>query len=368
MHAQVLAIHQRLVGSDLRAHRHYRTIGSLLGVLVHLTTVGLLVAAAWIWTTGAFVIAKVILTVLLVVIAWEMRPRLGERNLESALTRRDAPSCFSVLDEVAWVTASRPPHYVVVAADVNASYGRSGLRGPRVLTIGLPLWNALTDGERLALLGHECGHDVNGDLRSSVVVGTAINTLWGWASLLRPTRPKRSIGRASVSLFSIAELLVPLALLPVSVLVGLLALGLGRVAARSGQRAEYQADDLAALAAGTDAAVSLMEACLVAERSIESMRITLRADRQADVWARQRELMASLPEGQRERWRRLAARELHRTDASHPPTLLREDMLRSRPHRSPVLDPRALAIDAMTTELFTRRDDVSRRLRDDAPG
>jgi Zn-dependent protease with chaperone function len=185
---------------------------------------------------------------------------------------------------------------------------------------------------------------------------------------LRPTRRKRGIGRSSVSLFSLAELLVPLLLLPLSVVTGLLALGLGRLAARSGQRAEYQADDLAAVTAGTDAATSLMEASLVAERSIESMRIMLRADREADVWARQRELMASLPEGQRERWRRLAARELHRTDASHPPTLLREDMLRSRPQRPPALDPGALAMDAMTTELFTRRDDVSRRLRDDAPG
>jgi Zn-dependent protease with chaperone function len=298
MNARVLAIHQRLLGSDLRADRHDRAIGAFLGVLVHLTTLAL----------------------------------------------------------------------VVVSAGVNASFGRSGLRGPRVLTLGLPLWNVLTDRERLAVLGHECGHEVNGDIRSLVVVRTAINALSEWAGLLRPTRRKRGIGRSSVSLFSLAELLVPLLLLPLSVVTGLLALGLGRLAARSGQRAEYQADDLAAVTAGTDAATSLMEASLVAERSIESMRIMLRADREADVWARQRELMASLPEGQRERWRRLAARELHRTDASHPPTLLREDMLRSRPQRPPALDPGALAMDAMTTELFTRRDDVSRRLRDDAPG
>jgi Zn-dependent protease with chaperone function len=368
MNARVLAIHQRLLGSDLRADRHYRAIGAFLGVLVHLTTLALVVAAGWIWTTGTFVVAKVILTVLLVVIAWEMRPRLHTAEPDSALTRNDAPSSFRVLDEVARVTTSRAPDLVVVSAGVNASFGRSGLRGPRVLTLGLPLWNVLTDRERLAVLGHECGHEVNGDIRSLVVVRTAINALSEWAGLLRPTRRKRGIGRSSVSLFSLAELLVPLLLLPLSVVTGLLALGLGRLAARSGQRAEYQADDLAAVTAGTDAATSLMEASLVAERSIESMRIMLRADREADVWARQRELMASLPEGQRERWRRLAARELHRTDASHPPTLLREDMLRSRPQRPPALDPGALAMDAMTTELFTRRDDVSRRLRDDAPG
>jgi Zn-dependent protease with chaperone function len=327
----------------------------------------LVLFGVWVWTTGAFVVAKVILSVLIAVVAWEVRPRLRKADLDNALSRADSPCSFAVLDAVAAVTKSRAPDVIAVSADVNASWGHAGLRGPRVLTIGLPLWNALGDDERVALLAHECGHDVNGDIRSLIIAGTAIDTLHSWAWLLRPTQRRLRIGGGGLSLFSIAELFVPVLLLPLSVLMGLLAVGLARVAARSGQRAEYQADDLAAVAAGTDAAVALLDQTLVAERTVESMRITSRADREADVWVRQRQLVASIPHGQRERWRRLAGREQHRTDASHPPTLLREDMLRSRPSRPRAIDAVTLPLAGMTAELFTRRDDINRRLRDDAP-
>ena len=89
------------------------------------------------------------------------------------------------------------------------------------------------------------------------------------------------------------------------------------------------------------------------------MRITSRADREADVWARQRALVGSVPAGQRERWRRLAAREQHRIDRTHPPTLLRVDMLRSRELRAAALQPAELPLASMTAELFTRRDAVA---------
>lgn len=365
--ARVLAAHRRLLGSDLSADGRYRVLGAALAVLVHLADVGLLVVAGWLWTTNAFVFVKVVLTVLLLLIAWEVRPRLRTPKLDAALTRGTAPASFAVLDQVARVTASRPADFVVVAADVNASFGRNGWRGPHVLTIGLPLWNALTDDQRLAMLGHESGHDVNGDLRSSILVGTAINALRAWSWLLQPTGRKRAIGRSSFSVFSIAELLVPLLLLPLSVVMGALAIGLFRLAARSGQRAEYQADDLAAVVAGSDAAMAMLDQLLVAERTLESMQTTLRADRQADVWTRQRDLTASIPGSQRERWRRVAARQLHRSDAGHPPTVLRVEMLRSRPRRDAALQASDLPLAAMTEELFTRRSAIERTLRDSAP-
>ena len=365
--ARVLAIHRRLLGSDLTADGRYRVLGSVVAVLVHLADVGLLAVAGWLWTTSAFVFMKVVLSVLLLLIAWEVRPRLRTPKLDAAMTRGTAPASFAVLDQVARVTASRPADFIVVSADVNASFGRNGWRGPRVLTIGLPLWNVLTDDQRLALLGHESGHDVNGDIRSLIVVGTAIDALRGWSWLLQPTGRKWGIGRSSFSVFAIAELLVPLLLLPLSVVMGAMAVGLSRLAARSGQRAEYQADDLAAVVAGSDAAMAMLDQLLVAERTLESMQITLRADRQADVWTRQRDLTASIPDSQRERWRRVAARQLHRSDAGHPPTLLRVAMLRSRPRRDAALRASDLPLAAMTEELFTRRTAVERTLRDSAP-
>ena len=373
MHARVLANHQRLLGTGLRASSARRSAGMVLATLVHLVTVLLVVVAGWIWTTSAFPVAKAIATVLLVTVAWEVRPRFGRLPTgDNVLTRAAAPSSFAVLDEVARATGSRTPEVLVVSADFNASVGRVGLRGRRVMTIGLPLWVALGDQQRLAALGHECGHEVNGDLRSTLLVGTAIESLHRWAWLLlpdaRPARRRASVGAggAMSSIFLVAEYLVPVVLLPLSATVGLLAVGLERIAARSGQRAEYRADELAAVTAGTDTAVSTLGQFFGAEHCMQAMFVALRSDRDADVWAAERRFVQSVTQAQRERWRRLASRAQHRTDASHPPTLLRQEMLLSRPKLPSVVDVAPHLLAAMSAELTSFEPMVARRLRDAA--
>jgi Zn-dependent protease with chaperone function len=241
--------------------------------------------------------------------------------------------------------------------------------GQRVLIIGLPLWNALRDQQRLALLAHECAHDVIRDLRSGLLVGTAIDTLRRWAWLLYPDlranqRSWAASGAPSSALVMLAEFLAPLILLPLSGTVGLLAAGLHRIAARSGQRAEYRADELAATVAGTDASIELLDQFLAGDASVRSMQTALRGNPNADIWARQRAFLAAIPASQRERWRRLAGREQHRTDASHPPTLLRQDMLNSREHKSPRLQASPEALQLVTTELFSRGEVITREIRD----
>jgi len=140
MHARVLANHQRLLGTDLHSSGARRVGGAALALLVHLVTVLLIVAAAWIWTTAAFPVAKAIATVLLLIVAAEVRPRLGRiPRGDNVLTRDSAPASFAVLDEVARSTGSRTPNVLVVSPDFNAATGRAGLRGKQVLTIGLPL-------------------------------------------------------------------------------------------------------------------------------------------------------------------------------------------------------------------------------------
>lgn len=372
MHARVLAIHARLRDGELTGRGRARVLATTLAVLVHLTTLVLVAAGVLVWTTGTFVLVKVIVTVLVATIAWELRPRRHRPKLTHALTRDQAPHAFAVLDAVARVTAAHPPDVIVPTGDFNASYSGAGLRGPRVLTIGLPLWNALDDRERLALLGHECGHDVNGDVRAGFVVGTAMNALALWAWLLRPdgraTRRTHARPRTSGDLFTFAEFLVPVILLPLTTVVGLLALGLGRLAALSGQRAEYRADELSAITAGTDAAVSLLDQTLLADLALTSISAALRSDRNADIWPSQRAFLASVPASQRERLRRAAARDSHRTDASHPPTLLRQDMLTARPAQNPRLQPDADLLRAMTDELFAHSDAIVREMYDAAAG
>jgi len=371
----VIANHQRLLGTDLHASGARRVVGSAIAVLVHLVTVLLAVGAVWIWSTDAFAVVKVIATVLLLIIAWEVRPRLGHvPSGDNVLTRATAPACFAVLDEVARATGSRTPDVLVASPDFNASIGRAGVHGRQVLTIGLPLWEALDSRQRLAVLGHECGHEVNGDIRSTLLVGTAIESLHRWTWLLRPdvrTTRRRwrfgSAGSGSTSLFVFVEYVVPLVLLPLSLTIAALAVGLGRIAARSGQRAEYRADELAAVAAGTDATVSTLGAFFGAEHCMNAMHLALRNDRNVDVWAAERRFVGSVTPAQRERWRRLAAREEHRTDASHPPTLLRQQMLLSRPDVTGKADVPPQLLDAMAGELTALEPTVAQLLRADAP-
>ena len=373
MHARVLANHARLLGTDLHASGARRLVGGVLALLVHAVTVALVIVAGWLWTTPAFVVAKVIGSVLLLSIAWEVRPRLGRTpEGDNVLTRATAPGCFAVIDAVGRATGSRAPDHLVVSPEFNASVGRAGWRGRRVFIVGLPLWEALDDPQRIATLGHECGHEVNGDIRSTVLVGTAIESLHRWAWLLRPdvraTRRRSSVGAggATTSLLLIAEYLVPLVLLPLSVTVGLLAVGLARIGARSGQRAEYRADALAAVAAGTDAAVSTLDQFFGADQCMQAMLVAFRGDRDADVWAAERRFLQAVTPAQRERWRRLAAREQHRTDASHPPTLLRQEMLLSRPSVAAKVDLAPGMLAAMTDELTAFEPQMARRLRDAA--
>jgi Zn-dependent protease with chaperone function len=369
MHARVLANHDRLRRSDLRADGGSGWIAGVLAVAVHLTTLISAAIAVWVWTTGTLLGLKVFVSLLLAGIAWEVRPRLWRPRLDDALTRATAPAAFALVDEVAGVAGSRPPDRIVISDEFNASYGRAGIRGHRVLVIGLPLWNALEDQQRLALLAHECAHDVNRDLRSGLLVGTAIDTLRRWAWLLHPDlRPNQRAwavsGAPSSALVMLAEFLAPLILLPLSATVGSLAVGLHRLAARSGQRAEYRADELAAAVAGTHASIELLEQFLAGDASVRSMQTALRANPNADIWARQRAFLAGIPAIQRERWRRIAGREQHRTDASHPPTLLRQDMLNSREHKLSRLTANPETFQAVSAELFSRSAVITREIHD----
>ncbi|WP_328822533.1 M48 family metalloprotease [Micromonospora rubida] len=70
---------------------------------------------------------------------------------------------------------------------LNAYATAVGPRRRRVLCLGLPLWGSLPAQERVALLGHELGHFVNGDPRRSLLT-PAFTMLGAAADLLRPVR------------------------------------------------------------------------------------------------------------------------------------------------------------------------------------
>jgi Zn-dependent protease with chaperone function len=269
------------------------------------------------------------------------RPRRGKaERLE--VSRDAAPSLYGLIDEVAAAVGAPPVTIVQIDSRFNASYG-SPRRGEKVLSLGLCLWSALDSQERVALLGHELGHAVNGDLRRLVVVRRAIFSLWMWQILLTPARSltrRRGQRSRDDALVRLAEYLTPVIMLPFAFAISLLRAGLDLISSRNGQRSEYYADELAARTGGSDAAVSLTEEQLAGETCTRAMTRAVKFTAGADPWPAVREQVLATPQAEWERLRRVARRRLSRIDVSHPPTQLRADLLRARPVREPsvVLD------------------------------
>ncbi|MBI5103684.1 MAG: M48 family metallopeptidase [Solirubrobacterales bacterium] len=80
------------------------------------------------------------------------------------------PRLFEVLRDVAREAGDEPPDAVYLAHDVNASVTEHGRPRRRVLLLGLPLLQALTVDELRAVVAHEHGHYVGGDLRAAAWV------------------------------------------------------------------------------------------------------------------------------------------------------------------------------------------------------
>jgi Zn-dependent protease with chaperone function len=221
----------------------------------------------------------------------------------------------------------------VVTPDVNASFGRAGWRRRPVLAIGLPLWNVLTPAHKLALLGHELGHDVNQDARRSLPLATAVDALAGWQTLLRPSslhQHRPAPWTPEGALVACLEQITQLLLVPLHALVTAIGTGADRLALRSGQSAEYRADRFAAQVAGLDAVEGLLTCLLLADLVQGALRrAAIRGE--ADIWAAQRAAMAAVPADQLDRYERIGRRRLQRIDVSHPPTHYRLDLIRTLP-------------------------------------
>lgn len=251
-----------------------------------------------------------------------MRPRLAHRKLKPTFGfgRAEAPCLYALLDRCCAELGCRVPDRISIGADFNASTWRAGLAQRRVLRLGAPLWTVLTGPEQLALLGHELGHQVNGDTTRTLLASSAWRSLSEWTSLFHPDRVQGSgpgtgslrrggpIGLASDMLGPLFILLLTLPFFGIA--VGLRAV-LTRLQLRCGQRAEYLADELGARLAGTEAALSLH--CKMVLRA--SLPIFVRARRggpvkadPATLWTDFSAYVDSMPENEFQRRLLAAAR------------------------------------------------------------
>ena len=316
----------------------WRVVGQIAAVLVHLATLILLAGAVFVGLSSLLTLLKVLIMIVLVGFAFEVRPRVGKSPKGKEVSEDQAPVLWSLVRELCIKVGARVPDAIFVNDKFNAGFGMIGLRRRRCLVVGYPLWNVLRPDERVALLGHELAHDINRDLRASVLVGTALGSINRWLRLLSvaprfsPTvnLARRRVNSRTSAVANIEMVLVPIALAPLFGAVALLGTMLRAISERAGQRAEYLADDLSCAVAGTAATKGLLEKVLVAKSCIQALASASRQG-ETDLWRSERDFVDSIPDYEMTRRRLVAASRLFNAESRHPPTDLRIRLVEARP-------------------------------------
>lgn len=337
-----------------------------VALLVHAVTVLLFGFGAYVLITGIPRVSTILIGAALIAVGLLLRPHFGKLDRGSVtVTRHNAPALFGLTDAVARSLGARPAEVIVVNGAFNAAHGKVGLRRRPVLWIGLALWNVLSGPERVALLGHEFGHQVNGDPTRGFITGTALRTLSDWYRLLHP----RFRWKRTRSFFDFAELIgssIAIAVIrAVGFLVGRLLRFEASLVFQSHQMAEYYADALAAQVGSADAAADCIDRLHLARPCTQAVVYAARRGTD-DVWQAEREFVAKLPPKEFERLRRVDARHGTAIDSTHPPTGYRVALLRRLPSGSAAVTVTDADSQKIDKELRDARARVSERIHNRA--
>lgn len=365
----------RRLHADVLGHPHGRqdriaaVLAWSLAAVIHLLTIGLVAGAiAWLALSASVPTPiRILVAVFGLGVAAFVQPFRRHPPSGPVLVRAAAPELFALTDDVAAALRAPTVEHIVLGSDYNAAYLKLAVRKPAI-AIGLALWAALEPAERVALLGHELGHRINADLRRDLVINGALATLASWQLLLFPAQTiwksrGGPVRPATVLMHVVEQVLAPLILIPPFLVVQAIGAGLATLVQRQAERCAYYADDLAATAAGTSAAVGLVEKLLVDEGCWRVVVQTLRFQQDADPWQPVGDYVRAIPPAEWERLRLVARKQLKRIDSAHPPTQFRADVLRDRPQRLGLVVLPAARAAVIEAELAQARTDLAGDLR-----
>lgn len=314
----------------LRPTIHLSTILAFgIATVVHGIALGSAILGAWIIINAWPNVWLGLIGALCLAIAWFFRPRFAKLGGE-ILVREQYPAVYRLADQVAEALNSPKVDGIVIGSWFNASFSRVGVRQKRIVNLGLPLWTILDAQERVALLGHELAHGVNGDPVRSFFVGTAIDSLVTWHRYLTPTR-LNTVGGRFIRRAGLEDVVAAIILWPLSALAWLAAYALSHLLWRESQRAEYLADYLAATISGARAAVSMLDKLHFGSTFPFTVNVLL-SEARGSFLADYRQRIAATPAREVERMKRIGRLEGARLSATHPPTAYRMEFLAAR-HR-----------------------------------
>lgn len=330
----------------------------VLATVVHLFTIGLVALGVWVLLIGGSIIA-IVFGVALFALAFLMRPRLGRLPKDATMVDpAAAPRLYALVGRVTERLGARPVWRIVLTADFNAAFTAVGLRQRKVLLLGLPLWNLLDPRERVALLGHEIGHGVNGDTRRGLYVGSSVGSLAElYVTLRSETHTDWDGGIVAVGV-AFSRFVMWVLSWPI---LGLILIQ-ERFLAQSGQRAEYYADHLAAELAGSAATRAMLDLVRLAGPCMRDLHTAVvRGD--PDVLAVNRAWLAGLADADRALMIERVESEPHRVDSTHPPTRMRMAAIERRDYGADVLTASSADADAIDEELHMSHRPILEELR-----
>lgn len=345
----------RVIFEKIREEKNLKPVWSKTRILifflagvVHLISIALVFAGLLLLISRWEYPFIVILAILLLGLAWLLRPRPAPDPKENVLSRKEFPAIYTLVDQISTSLGTRVDQ-IVISEWFTASFGHTGWKQKNTLTLGFPLWEILADQERVALIAHEMAHAVNGDASRSMFVGTAIQSLITWYKIIEPG-PIIPAGMNFIGLLGIPFRLI--AALVAGMIWGFIRL-LTILLFRDMQRAEYLADRLGANTAGREAFAGLLRQMFHNDSFMLAVQHCALNSQKPDFYKEMHELIENTPQSELERIRRLENRDMIRLDATHPPTGLRIKMLQDQPMQAPAItaDPETFgAIDQQFTK------------------
>ncbi len=359
---------------DLRPRSAAGVAVVIAATIVHLMTL-------CVFAVSVYVVARMhgfwfepVLGVLGIGVSIAVRPRIWRelrtpRAINEAVTRAKAPALFALLDRCAAQLGAKTPDYVLPSGRFNASTSNVGLKRKNVVMLGIPLWELLSGQERIALMGHELGHQVNGDLSRGALVRSARRSIAEWMTILFPGRSARRLRRRKRDfgpLARAAEFAQPVCIAALFGPALLVVLGchavLDRLDSSTRNRAEYLADEMGARLGSTAGKIGVLERLTLRESVSYFIQRQRSARFTGALWPALHEYLDSVPEHERRRRLWLDTAHGASVDSTHPANYLRRRLLAARPQHTATVTADETEWAAIDAELAPYRALVARSL------
>ncbi|QQE76341.1 M48 family metalloprotease [Brevibacillus composti] len=275
------------------------------------------------WNNSPLII---FICVLILLISWLSRPRPNRLSKQvMSLAAASHPQIHKIFNHIAKEMGIDQPIQYALSPNFEAYITEIGWRRTPVVVIGYPLFFACTAEEMTALVAHELAHCRNRDIRRSGWVAHACRILINWSDMLNPDKHENESGLLHLITNGIMRILF---WIPYSLLYLLIHLFWNQ-----SQRAEYEADRIAAQLAGSDAMISMLQTVhLDHVYKMVVGKLTLQKQN-ANMWERLLDTFSSVPEKEKTRILRILEKSDMSLDTTHPSTFLRIAMIRQDPHR-----------------------------------